>query len=130
MGAVLVTIVVFVFLRRLLPTLAIVIVIFLSLTVGGLGFYFTGNTINVMTLGGLVAGGGHHRGRGDRGGREHHAAHADGQIPGEAARDGTAEVAMPALAGTFTTLIVFIPVIFLTGMIKYLFDAACRWRRR
>ena len=120
-GAILVTIVVFVFLRRLLPTLAIVIVIFLSLTVGGLGFYFTGNTINVMTLGGLSLAVGttvdvgivvvesimrHMR---------------MGKSPHDAARDGTAEVAMPALAGTFTTLIVYIPVIFLTGMIKYLF---------
>ena len=122
MGAVLVTLVVFVFLRRLLPTLAIVIVIFLSLTVGGLGFYFSGHTINVMTLGGLSLAVGttvdvgivvvesimrHMR---------------MGKSPREAARDGTAEVAMPALAGTFTTLIVFVPVIFLTGMIKYLFQ--------
>ena len=44
-----------------------------------------------------------------------------GKSPAQAAQDGTAEVAMPALAGTFTTLIVFIPVIFLSGMIKYLF---------
>lgn len=121
LGAVLVTLVVFGFLRRLLPTLAIVLVIFLSLTVGGLGFYFTGNTINVMTLGGLSLAVGttvdvgivvvesimrHMR---------------MGKLPRDAARDGTAEVAMPALAGTFTTLIVFIPVIFLSGMIKYLF---------
>ena len=121
MGGVLVTLVVYVFLRRLLPTLAIVLVIFLSLTVGGLGFYFTGNTINVMTLGGLSLAVGttvdvgivvvesimrHMR---------------MGKLPRDAARDGTAEVAMPALAGTFTTLIVFIPVIFLSGMIKYLF---------
>jgi hydrophobic/amphiphilic exporter-1 (mainly G- bacteria), HAE1 family len=29
---------------------------------------------------------------------------------------------MPVLAGTVTTLAVFIPAIFLTGMIKYLFE--------
>jgi multidrug efflux pump subunit AcrB len=39
----------------------------------------------------------------------------------DAARDGTHEVAGPILAGTITTLAVFIPAIFLTGMIKYLF---------
>jgi len=121
LGAVLVTVVVFVFLRRFLPTLSIVLVIILSLTVGGLGFYFTGNTINVMTLGGLSLAVGttvdvgivvvesimrHMR---------------MGKSPAQAAQDGTAEVAMPALAGTFTTLTVFIPVIFLSGMIRFLF---------
>ena len=67
MGAVLVTIVVFVFLRRLLPTLAIVIVIFLSLTVGGWALLQRPYDQR-HDLGRLVAGGGHHRGRGHRGG--------------------------------------------------------------
>ena len=40
----------------------------------------------------------------------------------DAARDGTSEVAAPVLAGTITTLAVFIPVIFLTGMIRFLFE--------
>src|SRR6056297_3254108 len=51
-GAVLVSVVVALFLRRLLPTLAVLLVIALSMLIGGLGFAFSGETINVMTLGG------------------------------------------------------------------------------
>ncbi|OYW21686.1 MAG: acriflavine resistance protein B, partial [Planctomycetales bacterium 12-60-4] len=36
--------------------------------------------------------------------------------------DGTQEVAGAILAGTVTTLAVFLPAVFLTGMIKYLFE--------
>ncbi len=121
LGALLVTVVVGVFLRRILPTLAIVLVIVLSILIGALGFYFTGNTINVMTLGGIALAVGtvvdvgivivenvirHLR---------------MGKGPRDAARDGAAEVSMPVLAGTITTLAVFVPAIFLSGMIKYLF---------
>ncbi len=121
LGAFLVGIVVAVFLRSVLPTLAILAVLMLSILIGGLGFAFTGNSINVMTLGGIalavgtVVDGGivvvenviRHR-----------------QMTNsalDAARDGAQEVAGPILAGTITTLAVFIPAIFLTGMIKYLF---------
>ena len=45
-----------------------------------------------------------------------------GKSPLEAARDGTQEVAGAIFAGTVTTLAVFLPAIFLTGMIKYLFE--------
>jgi multidrug efflux pump subunit AcrB len=121
-GAVLVTLVVAVFLRRLLPTIAIVLVIFLSITVGGLGFYFTGNTINVMTLGGVALAVGTVVDVGIVV-VENIIRHLNmGKTPLEAARDGTHEVSMPVLAGTVTTLAVFIPAIFLSGMIKYLFE--------
>ena len=45
----------------------------------------------------------------------------NGSLELDAARKGSHEVAMPVLAGTVTTLAVFIPAIFLTGMIKDLF---------
>ncbi len=121
LGALLVAIVVAVFLRSLLPTIAILVVLFLSILIGGLGFAFTGNTINVMTLGGIalaigtVVDGGivvvenviRHLGM--------------GKSSRDAARDGTIEVSGPIFAGTVTTLAVFVPAIFLTGMIRYLF---------
>ena len=53
LGALLVAVVVFVFLRRFLPTVIIVATIVLAMLIGGLGFAFTGQTINVMTLGGM-----------------------------------------------------------------------------
>ena len=43
--------------------------------------------------------------------------------PEEAAEVGGREVALPVLAGTFTTAIVFFPVVFLYGVSRYLFAA-------
>jgi hydrophobic/amphiphilic exporter-1 (mainly G- bacteria), HAE1 family len=120
-GALLVALVVVLFLRRFLPSVAVLLVIPLALVIGMLGFYFSGHTINVMTLGGIALAVGtvidagivvvenivRHLGF--------------GKSSVDAARDGTAEVATPVLAGTVTTLAIFIPAIFLTGMIKYLF---------
>lgn len=122
LGALLVAVVVLLFLRRFLPTLVIVSLIVLAILIGGLGFAFTGQTINVMTLGGIALAIGtvvdagivvvenvirHQR---------------MGKSSFDAARDGTHEVSGAILAGTITTLAVFLPAVFLTGMIKYLFE--------
>lgn len=122
LGAILVAVVVLIFLRRIVPTIIIVSMIGLAILIGALGFAFTGQTINVMTLGGIALAIGtvvdagivvvenvirHQR---------------MGKAPLDAAREGTQEVAGPILAGTITTLAVFLPAVFLTGMIKYLFQ--------
>lgn len=122
LGAVLVALVVFVFLRQLLPTVAITGTIVLSMLIGGLGFCFTGNTINVMTLGGIALAIGTVVDAGIVV-VENVIRHMQmGKSRADAARDGAAEVATPILAGTITTLAVFIPAIFLSGMIRYLFE--------
>lgn len=122
LGAVLVAIVVFVFLRRLLPTIAITGTILLSMMIGGLGFCFTGNTVNVMTLGGIALAIGTVVDAGIVV-VENVIRHMQmGKSRADAAREGAAEVATPVLAGTVTTLAVFIPAIFLSGMIRYLFE--------
>ncbi|MEM1061678.1 MAG: efflux RND transporter permease subunit, partial [Planctomycetota bacterium] len=122
LGAALVAAVVFLFLRRVLPSVAIVATIFLAILIGGLGFSFTGQTINVMTLGGIALAIGtvvdagivvveniiRHQRMGKGG--------------FTAAREGTVEVSGAIFAGTMTTLAVFLPAVFLTGMIKYLFE--------
>ncbi len=122
LGTLLVTVVVIVFLRRIVPTLVIVATILLAVLIGALGFSFTGQTINVMTLGGIALAIGtvvdagivvvenvirHQR---------------MGKSSLQAARDGSSEVSGAILAGTLTTLVVFAPAVFLTGMIKYLFE--------
>lgn len=121
LGSVLVALVVMIFLRRLLPTVIIVSTILLAILIGALGFAFSGQTINVMTLGGIALAIGTVVDAGIvvvenviRHGRM-------GKSPMEAAREGTQEVSGAILAGTITTLAVFLPAIFLTGMIKYLF---------
>ncbi|MCC9603990.1 efflux RND transporter permease subunit [Stieleria sp. JC731] len=121
LGAVLVAVVVVIFLRRFLPTVVIVLSVLFAVLIGSLGFAFTGQTINVMTLGGLALAIGtvvdaaivvvenvirHQR---------------MGKSPMDAALDGTSEVSAAILAGTMTTLAVFLPAVFLTGMIQYLF---------
>lgn len=122
LSAILVAVVVLLFLRSILPTLIIVAVLLLATIIGALGFALTGETINLMTLGGLALAIGtvvdaaivvveniiRHRRMGKDG--------------FQAAQDGATEVAGPIFAGTVTTLIVFTPVIFLSGMIRYLFE--------
>lgn len=121
LGALLVSIVVLVFLRRVIPTIIIVSTILLAILIGALGFAFSGQTINVMTLGGIALAIGTVVDAGIvvveniiRHGRM-------GKSPMQAALDGTHEVSGAILAGTATTLAVFLPAVFLTGMIKYLF---------
>lgn len=121
LGALLVSIVVLIFLRRFFPTVIVVATILFAILIGALGFAFSGQTINVMTLGGLALAIGtvvdaaivvvenvirHQR---------------MGKNALESARDGATEVSGAILAGTITTLAVFLPALFLTGMIKYLF---------
>ncbi len=121
-GAVLVAITVLLFLRQWRPTVVIVSMIFLSILIGALGFALTGNTINVMTLGGLALAIGTVVDAGIVV-VENYVRHLRmGKTALVAAREGAEEVATPILAGTVTTLAVFLPAIFLTGMIKYLFE--------
>ncbi|MEM6365438.1 MAG: efflux RND transporter permease subunit, partial [Planctomycetota bacterium] len=121
LGAALVAIVTLVFLRRFLPTVVIIVTIGLAILIGALGFSFTDQTINVMTLGGIALAIGtlvdasivvveniiRHG--------------AMGKTKWQAAVDGTTEVSGAIAAGTITTLAVFLPAIFLTGMIGSLF---------
>ncbi len=121
LGALLVAIVVFVFLRSVVPTIIIVSTIVLAILIGALGFAFSGQTINVMTLGGIALAIGTVVDAGIVV-VENVIRHLRmGKSPMEAARDGTQEVSGAILAGTATTLAVFLPAVFLTGMIKYLF---------
>lgn len=121
-GGLLVTLVIAVFLRRFLPSVAVLMVIPLSILIGLLGFYFSGNNINVMTLGGiaLAVGSVVNASIVVVENIVRHLAMGKGQM--EAVRDASEEVATPILAGTITTLAVFVPVIFLSGMIRYLFE--------
>lgn len=121
LGAGLVALVIFLFLGQIRSSLAVVIIMPLSILVGMLGFYFTGHTLNVMTLGGLALAVGTVVDAGIVV-VENISRHLDmGKTSREAAMDGAAEVAGPVFAGTVTTLAIFIPAIFLEGMTSYLF---------
>ena len=122
LGGLLVAIVVGAFLRQFKPALIIVATILLSILIGALAFYFTGQTLNVMTLGGIALAVGTVVDAGIVV-VENIVRHLRmGKSASDAARDGAGEVSGAVLAGTLTTLAVFIPVIFLTGMIRFLFE--------
>ncbi|MGI9458009.1 MAG: efflux RND transporter permease subunit [Aeoliella sp.] len=121
LGALLAGVVVLVFLRNILSTLIVVLAIPLAILAAVVGLYFTGNTINAMTLGGLALAIGilvdqsivvleniirHVR---------------MGKQPPTAALDGAREVAVPILISTITFVVVFFPIVFLSGLAKFLF---------
>ncbi len=121
LGAVLASLMVLVFIGSFRSTIIIALTIPLSALVAVIGLYFTGNTLNAMTLGGLAL----------VMGRlvddpivdiENTFRHLEmGKSPRQAAMDSAVEIAMPVLVATITTVVVFFPVVFLFGMGKHLF---------
>ncbi len=122
LGAGFAALVVLVFLRRLRSTVVVLVSLPLAILASMVGLFFTGATLNTMTLGGLalvigilidqsivvveaiVR-------------RIEH-----GEASFDAALHGAREVAGPVLISTITFCVVFFPVIFLTGMASYLFS--------
>jgi CzcA family heavy metal efflux pump len=119
-GSILAAAVIFIFLRNLTSTLIVSTAIPLSMLVTFIVLYFTGQTLNVFTLGGLALGIGrlvddsiveleniqrHLNTNSSR---------WDGIL--NAAR----EVAMPIFASTVTTVVVFLPMFFVVGIARLL----------
>lgn len=121
LGLILVSLALFLFLGNFRSTFIVALSIPLSVMFAFIGLYFTGDTINSMTLGGLalaigllvddsiVV-------------LENIDKHLKlGKSSAKAAYEGAKEVAMPVLVTTLTIIIVFFPIVFLTGISKYLF---------
>ncbi len=121
LGAVLAGLIVVLFLRNLRLTVIILLAIPLSILAALIGLFYTGDTLNAMTLGGLALAVGilvdqsivvlenivrHSR---------------MGKTSFDAAVDGTREVALPILVSTITFCIVFYPIVFLSGIARFLF---------
>jgi hydrophobe/amphiphile efflux-1 (HAE1) family protein len=146
-GGLLAILVILIFLVSLRATGIIAVAIPLSIMATFGLLYFTGQTLNVFTLGGLALGVGrlvddsivelenihrHFAMIGDprrvpnppRDGlrsAEPNSAHALGQNRREAVLAAAQEVAMPILVSTITTIVVFFPVLFLGGVARNLF---------
>ncbi len=120
-GILLAVIVLFLFLRRFGTTLIISIAIPISIIATFTLMYFNGLTINIMTLGGLALGAGMLVDNAivvlENIFRNHEAG-ADAKT---AAIEGTAEVGGAITASTLTTIIVFLPVIYLQDAAGELF---------
>jgi CzcA family heavy metal efflux pump len=121
-GSALAFIVILIFLRSLTSTLIISIAIPLSVLLSFICMYFLGQTLNVFTLGGLALAVGRLV---DDSIVELENINRHLNIPGtprrKAVLDAAREVAMPIFSATITTIIVFLPTVFLEGQIKLLF---------
>jgi HAE1 family hydrophobic/amphiphilic exporter-1 len=122
-GLILTALMILIFLGSMRATVGVMLSIPLSALAAFLMLNLMGGTINSMVLGGLalvfsrlidnsvVV-------------LENIFRHLEmGKSPEEAAEVGGREVALPVLAATFTTAIVFFPVVFLYGVSRYLFTA-------
>ena len=122
-GLVLTAVMILIFLGSLRATVGVMLSIPLSALAAFLALSLMGQTINSMVLGGLAL----------AFSRlidnsvvvlENIYRHLEmGEAPAEAAEKGGREVALPVLAATFTTAIVFFPVVFLYGVSRFLFTA-------
>ncbi len=122
-GLVLTALMILIFLGNMRATVAVMLSIPLSALAAFLVLNVMGETINSMVLGGLAL----------AFSRlidnsvvvlENIFRHLEmGKSPEEAAEVGGREVALPVLAATFTTSIVFFPVVFLYGVSRFLFIA-------
>lgn len=112
---------VLIFLRSVRPTLIVLVALPLACLGAAIGLYFTGETINAMTLGGiaLVIGLLIDETIVVLENTERHL--AMGKSPVQAAFDGAREVTRPLTIVTATLCVVFFPVVFITGMGKFLF---------
>ncbi|MDD5042549.1 MAG: efflux RND transporter permease subunit [Candidatus Omnitrophica bacterium] len=120
-GGILVILVVWFFLRQFLPSLIIAMTIPFSLLVAFIYLFFSGNTINIISLSSLTIAIGmvvdnaivvvdnvhRHLERGKR--------------PKEAAIFGTSEMFLSIAASTLTTVVVFMPMLFITGVTGIMF---------
>src|ERR1035437_2971401 len=126
LGALLAMIVILIFLRNTRSAMIIFLAIPLSIFVTFIFFRFSGTTLNIMTFGGLALGIG--RLVDDsivelEAISRHYGTMAGEKIPKmQATLDAAFEVAAPIFISTLTTVIVFLPVIFLTGVAKLLFQ--------
>ena len=125
LGAILATIVILLFLRDFKSAIVIFTAIPLSILVTFVFFRFSGNSLNIMTLGGLALGVGRmvddsivelenitrHFGMMEQ----------IGTSRMQATLDAALEVAGPIFISTLSTVIVFLPVIFLSGIAQLLF---------
>ncbi len=124
LGAFLAMVIILFFLRNLRGTLIIIVAIPLSILIAFIFFRFGNITLNIMTFGGLAL----------AVGRlvddsiveleaisRHYNERKEGQSKIQATLEAAKEVAAPIFISTLTTVIVFLPIVFLSGIAKLMF---------
>ncbi len=120
-GGALAILVLLLFLREVRNTLIVAISIPLSIVATFFLMYQTDTTLNVMSLGGLALGVGMLVDNAIVVLEAIHSRREGGADVLTAAREGASEVATAVIASTFTTVAVFLPVVFLDGVAAQLF---------
>src|ERR1700693_3241426 len=121
LGALLTGLMVLLFLRDLRSALVVVINIPLALLVGFIGLWVAGQTINIMTLGGLALAVGILVDESTITIENIHVYLSHGHTLAKAAIMGTSEILKPALISMLCILAVLIPSFFMTGISRALF---------
>lgn len=121
LGGGLACLMVLLFLGSFRSTIVIALAIPLSVTAAFIGLYFSGHTVNIMTLGGLALAVGRLVDDAIVVVENTHRHMEMGKPAAEAAADAVNEVALPMLVITITVFLVFLPIAFFTGVIKFLF---------
>ncbi|HTR61945.1 MAG TPA: efflux RND transporter permease subunit [Candidatus Binataceae bacterium] len=120
-ASVLVGIMTIIFLGSWRSTLIVITSIPLAIMTSVAALHFTGETINIMTLGGLALSVGMLVDDATVEVENIHRNHAMGKPLAVSILDGAHQIAMPALVGTLCICIVFSPVVMLKGVSKFLF---------
>ncbi len=121
LGAVLCSLVILVFLGEWRMTAIAVLTLPLAVMAAIVGLYFTGNTINVMTLAGLALAIGPMVDSAIICLENTHRHLGLGAAPKQAAFLGASEVAMPELVASLCTLLVLAPLALMPGLGEFLF---------
>jgi multidrug efflux pump subunit AcrB len=121
LGMLLAGLMILLFIGSFRSTVAILLSIPLSIMAAVMGLFFTDNSLNLMTLGGLALAIGRLVDDSIVVLENTHRHLAMGKAPEAAALDAAEEVRMPILVATITTVVVFAPVVFLSGIGKFLF---------
>lgn len=120
-GSLLAILVLYIFLKNLRTTLIIGISIPISLIASFILLYFNGITLNMMTLGGLALAVGMLVDSAIVVLENIFRFRTEGHSKIDAAIEGASEVGMAITASTLTTIAVFIPIVFIEGMVGTIF---------
>lgn len=120
-GAILAIIVLFIFLRDIKPTLIVGLAIPISVVAAFMLMYFTGVTLNMVSMGGLALGIGMLVDNAIVVIENIYRMIGEGKSKKDAAIYGAKQVAGAITASTLTTVAVFLPILFLEGIINEIF---------
>lgn len=120
-GALFAILILFIFLRKIKPTLIVGTSIFVSVVTALILMYFAGITLNIISMGGLALGVGMLVDNSIVVIENIYRKRAEGDSIIGACVDGAKQVSGAIIASTLTTVIMFLPIVFLEGLATQIF---------